>query len=206
MCVNTSHQAWERPAVLSDCAILSQYFEGIDFEEILDVMSADGARPLTTDLVLLAAMMQTRPDAGGMRYVPFTALETTQSQNVIKLPVMDGIVEWFENTALGTDMWQNVSDLCEAKIGARVHFAMNCGCGLVSVAAYKSGLWQMWKEQFNAARAHLFGRTVVVRRAADSLHGIDMTDAQLMMWTRMRAALQALPAQAQHHNDQRIAA
>jgi hypothetical protein len=73
---------------------------------------------------------------------------------------------------------------------------MNCGCGLVAVSAYKNGQWTAWKERFNASRAHLFGRTMVNVRDADMIDGLDITPAQLMMWKRIRMALEALPAEA----------
>jgi hypothetical protein len=117
MCVDTKGHHWERPAMKSDCETLSHYFQDVDFDGLLDAMSQDGARPLTTDLALVGAMMHTKPDDRGMRYVPFTAVETNGSCNVVKLPVMDQIVEWFENTALGSDMWKNASDWCEKKMG-----------------------------------------------------------------------------------------
>lgn len=193
MCVDTKNYNWERPATKADCAVLASHFPNVDFEGLLDVMSEDAAKPLTTDLVLVGAMMHTPPDDKGMRYVPFTGIEKG-TQNVVKLPVMDQIVDWFENTALGTDMWQNVSDWCEARGGMRVHFAMNCGCGLVAVSAYENGLWASWKERFNKTRAHLFGRTTVVQRPANTIEALDITEAQLTMWHRIRTALEALPA------------
>lgn len=195
MCVDSKDCDWERPATKADCAILARHFEGIDFGGLLGAMSQDGAKPLTTDLALVGAMMHTPPDDCGMRYVPFTAVETNGSRNVVKLPVMDQIVDWFENTALGSDMWKNASDWCEKQMGARVHFAMNCGCGLVAVSAYKNGQWKAWKERFNASRAHLFGRTAVKTRETDSVEGLDVTAAQLMMWKRIRLSLEALPAE-----------
>jgi hypothetical protein len=157
-------------------------------------MSKNGAKPLTSDLALVGAMMHTLPDDRGMRYVLFTGVEKGSSCNVVKLPVMDQIAPWFENSALGTDMWKNASDWCEKKMGARVHFAMNCGCGLVAVSAYKDGQWKAWKERFNASRAHLFGRTTVVRRDADVIVGLDITEPQLAIWKRIRRCLEALPA------------
>lgn len=192
MCVDTKGYEWERPATQADCAVMSEHFTGVDFKGLLNAMSQDGAKPLTTDLALVGAMMHTPPDDRGMRYVPFTAVETNGSQNVVKLPVMDQIVEWFENSALGSDMWKNASDFCEKQMGARVHFAMNCGCGLVAVAAYKNGQWQAWKERFNASRAHLFGRTTVIHRKTDSILGLDITKAQLEIWQRLRACLEDL--------------
>lgn len=193
MCVDTKNENWERPAIPADCALLSEHFPGIGFESLLSAMSRDGARPLTADLALLGAMWHTPPDAHGMRYVPFTGVELG-TQNVARLPVMDQIAEWFENTALGTDMWKNASDWCEQRIGARVHFAMNCGCGLVATSGYANGKWAAWKQAFNAERAHLYGRTRVLRRDSDDLRGLDITPAQLMMWRRVRACLEALPA------------
>jgi len=192
MCVDTKGHEWERPATQADCAVMSEHFSGVDFKGLLEAMSQDGAKPLTTDLALVGAMMHTPADDRGMRYVPFTAVETNGSKNVVKLPVMDQIVDWFENSALGSDMWKNASDFCEKQMGARVHFAMNCGCGLVAVTAYKNGLWKAWKERFNASRAHLFGRTTVVYRDTDSVEGLDITDAQLQIWQRVRNCLEAL--------------
>lgn len=194
MCVNTQGHEWERPATHGDCAVLATHFPAIDFTGLLAAMSQDGARPLTTDLALVGAMMHTQPDECGMRYVPFTAIERNGSRNVVKLPVMEQIADWFENSALGTDMWKNASDWCEREMGARVHFAMNCGCGLVAVSAYRNGLWKAWKERFNAARAHLYGRTQIVTRTTDSLDGLDVTPAQLAIWQRIRQCLEALPA------------
>jgi hypothetical protein len=195
MCVDTKNYNWERPATEADCAVMAQHFTGVDFNGLLAAMSQDGAKPLTTDLALVGAMMHTEADDRGMRYVPFTCVETNGSRNVVKLPVMEQIGEWFENTALGSDMWKNASDFCEKQMGARVHFAMNCGCGLVAVTAYKNGMWKAWKERFNASRAHLFGRTTVKTRGTDSIDGLDMTAAQLMMWKRIRGCLEALPAE-----------
>lgn len=134
MCVNTKGYDWERPAAQSDCSALESYFPGVAFEGLLEAMSKDGARPLTTDLALVGAMMNTPADDLGMRYVPFSGIMQDGGRNVVKLPVMDQIVEWFENSALGTDMWKNASDWCEKQNGTRIHFVMNCGCGLVSVS------------------------------------------------------------------------
>jgi hypothetical protein len=195
MCVDTKGHDWERPATKTDCAIIGTHFPGVDFTGLLDAMSKDKAHPLTTDLVVVGAMMHTPPDEGGMRYVPFSGVDG-KTRNVVKLPVMNQIVEWFENSALGTDMWKNASDWCEKQNGTRVHFAMNCGCGLVAVSAYKNGKWTAWKERFNTGRAHLFGRTALVRRSTNSIEGLDITEAQLNMWDRIRKCLEALPAEA----------
>jgi len=203
MCVNTQNHAWERPATVQDCAVFARHFPGVDFVGILNAMSQDKAVPLTTDLALMGAMLATSADDLGMRYVPFCGAEK-DSQNVVKLPVMEQIVDWFENTALGSDMWKNASDWSERTTGMRVHFAMNCGCGLVATTSYRNGQWTAWKERFNASRSHLFGRTTVVRRVSDTLEGLDITPAQLDIWRRVRAALEALPAVvSQQDNDAR---
>lgn len=194
MCVNTKNYDWERPAVESDCGIFSRFFPGVDFKGLLAAMSLDGAKPLTSDLALVGAMMHTPADDGGMRYVPFSAVNK-KTRDIVKLPVMDQIVEWFENTALGTDMWKNASDWCERQNGTRVHFAMNCGCGLVATTAYTNGQWTNWKKRFNASHADLYGRTRVTQRGVDSIADLDMTQAQLKMWKRIRECLEALPAE-----------
>ncbi|HRC26306.1 MAG TPA: hypothetical protein PKX87_02625 [Alphaproteobacteria bacterium] len=196
MCVDTKGLDWERPAVASDIPTLSKSFPNVDFEGLLEAMSQDGAKPLTTDLALVGAMMNTPPDDLGMRYVPFTGLKLG-TREVVKLPVMDQIVNWLENTALGTDMWANASEWCESRNGTRVHFAMNCGCGLVATSGYRTGQWKAWKARFNASRADVFGKTSVVRAETNALEGLDITPAQLQMWHRMRACLESLPAARQ---------
>lgn len=192
MCVNTKNYAWERPARKSDCSIISEYFPNIDFEDLLEVMSKDNAFPLTSDLVLVGAMMHTPPDDMGMRPVPFTCINL-KTREVVKLPIMEQIVDWFENTALGSDMWQHVSDWTEKKIGARVHFAMNCNCGLVDTSAYEDGRWYKWKVRFNQERADLYGRTRVGEWLTDQIQGLDITPQQFETWKQIRRCLESLP-------------
>ncbi len=194
MCVDTKNHDWERPARKSDCAILALHFSAVDFDGLLDAMSRDDARPLTADLALVGGALSLAPDEHGMRFLPFSGMEDNGSTNIVKLPVMDQIVEWFENSALGTDMWKNASDFLEEQSELRVHFAMNCGCKVVPVSAYADGKCTAWKRHFNRSRSHLFGRTTVVRRETNSLAGLDITKAQLMMWHRIRKCLEALPA------------
>lgn len=194
MCVNTKNLDWERPATESDCEIFSSHFPGVDFTGLLAAMSQDNARPLTADMALVGAMMNTEADDLGMRYVPFCGIEE-KKRIVVKLPVMDQIADWLENTALGTDMWNNASNWLENRNGMRVHFAMNCGCGLVATTAYANGQWAGWKKRFNTSRADLFGRTTVTRRGIDSTAGLDITDKQLQMWRRIRNCLESLPAE-----------
>jgi len=193
MCVDTKGYPWERPAVESDIPVIESHFPGVDFSGLLEAMSQDGAQPLTTDLVLAGAMLNSSQDDLGMKYVPFSGLEGS-TRRMVKLPVMDQVVEWCENSALGTDMWQHASDWCEKSHNGRFHFAMNCGCGCVSREAYADGRWQAWKERFNRSRADVFGRTTVVRRDINSIEGTDITASQLHMWYRMRSCLEALVA------------
>ena len=124
MCVDAKGYDWERPAVEADCAVMGEHFPGVDFSGLLAAMSKDDAKPLTADLALVGAMMHTEADSLGMRYVPFSAIDQN-TRDIVKLPVMDQVSDWFENSALGTDMWNNASDWCEKEMGARVHFAMN---------------------------------------------------------------------------------
>jgi hypothetical protein len=148
MCVDTMGYNWERPAISADLELIAKIFPGVDYQGLFNAMSADGARPLTTDLVLYGAMANTPADELGMRYVPFTTVNNLTGE-ITKLPVMEQISEWFENTALGTDMWMNAS--AWSKKSENVHFAMNCGCGLVNSAAYKDGRWSQWKLEFNSS-------------------------------------------------------
>lgn len=196
MCVNTQNLAWERPATAADCAVMAEHFPGLDYQGLLTAMQADGALPLTSDLALVGAMWHSRADASNVRYVPFSAPVKNTTQ-IAQLPIMAQIVEWFENSALGTDMWQAASNWLEAHHGVRVHFTMNCGCGLVCTEAYTNGVWTAWKQQFNASRSHLYGRTQVVERDSNSLEGLDMSAAELMIWQRIRTCLESCAAAVQ---------
>jgi hypothetical protein len=195
MCVDYQGYDWERPAEKSDVTYFSRQFPNIDFAGFLDAMSQDGARPLTTDLALIGGMLSTEPDALGMCFVPFVGVENG-TNNVVKLPVMNQIVEWFENSALGSDMWQHASDFCEKNYGGRFHFAMNCGCGMVSNQAKESGSWSKWQQVFNTQRTNLYGKTRVVSSSSNTIETNDITSKQLMIWYRMREALESLPQQA----------
>ena len=196
MCVDTKNYAWERPATKSDCAIIASHFPGMDYEGLLNAMSKDEARPLTAHLVMLGAAIHAPMDEFGLQSVPFSVIETEKSTNTVQLPVMDQIVEWFENAAQGTEMWKNASDFCEARDGFRVHFGHNCDCHIVPVSAYADGTYSEAVRSFNRSRAHLFGRTTAVRRDTNSVEGLDITAAQLMLWHRIRQCIEALPAEA----------
>ena len=193
MCVQTTQSAWERPAIASDLPIIAKHFNVEGLPQIFKAMSKNGFRPLTTDIVLVAAMLSTRADTLGMQYVPFSGLSKV-TDAVVKLPVMDKIVEWFENTALGTDMWEAASDVIESIYGGRVHFAMNCGCGIVAQEATHDGRWQEWMQSFNKSRWNIYGKSRVIRQETNDLIICDITIPQLTMWRRIRAALEALPA------------
>jgi len=194
MCVQTRNQPWERPAVAEDVPILQGHFPGIDFGGMLKAMSVDGCVPLTADLVLFAGILSVEPDKRGVKYVPFAGIDLNDptAPTVIKIPEMDGIVEWMENTALGSYMWQKASDWAEQTHGCRVEFSMDCGCGGVTTEQYTNGIWRNWVRAFNVSRRHAYGRTNIAYRS--TIRGTDITPDQLLMWRRMRAALQALPA------------
>jgi len=192
MCVQTRNQPWERPAMAEDVPLLQNHFPGIDFAGMLEAMSVDGCVPLTADLVLVAGILTVEPDDRGVRYVPFAGIDPDEPRTVVKIPEMDGIVEWMENTALGSYMWQKASDWSEANHGCRIEFAMDCGCGCVTTEQYADGTWRNWVRAFNESRRHAYGRTNIAYR--HSIRGTDITPGQLDMWRRMRAALHDLPA------------
>ena len=193
MCVDTKGYAWERPAMASDLSYFEKAFPGIDFRAFLEAMSRDCAKPLCVDMALIGAMLSTPPDDLGMCFVPFCGIEGMQ-RVVVKLPVMTQIVDWCENSALGTDMWEHASEISEEQHRGRFHFAMQCGCGFVARTAVQSGAWQAWQQRFNRSRADIYGRSRIVRRETNSIEGLDITPAQLQTWRRMREVLCALPA------------
>lgn len=160
-------------------------------------MSVYGFRPLTTDLVLLAAMLDTQPDDLGVRYVPFAGMDRRSPRTVVKLPAMQGIVEWLENTALGTDMWLAASKWTKTYQDCEIRFTMDCGCGLVPTSAFIRGTWNTWLERFNLSRSAAYGRTNVAwpqEMKPYFLKYTDFTSTQFEMWLRMRSALRSLPA------------
>jgi hypothetical protein len=190
MCVQTQHQSWERPASPNDFSVLNESFPGIDYAKLYDAMRIDDAVPLACDLVLVGAMYHATPDDIGVRLVRFSGSDP-QTDTVVKLKVMEGIVPWFENSALGTDMWRN-ADSYLSTLGVHVHFAMKCSCGLVPVATKHNGMWNAWKRRFNQDRAHIYGRTNI--RWQVGIEGTDFTPADVILWERIRRTLNALPA------------
>ncbi|PIR83548.1 hypothetical protein COU18_02590 [Candidatus Kaiserbacteria bacterium CG10_big_fil_rev_8_21_14_0_10_51_14] len=193
MCVQTANKPWERPAAVQDFPILAKHFPGVDFQGMHSAMSVDGCVPLTTDLVLSAAILASEEDSLGMRFLPFVGLDSLSgSATVVTIPEMDNIVEWMENTALGGHMWRKGSEWAERNHGRRIEFSMNCGAGSVGLECYGNGNWQQWVTDFNASRRNVYGRTNTERRL--TIEGTDITSAQLMMWRRIRTALADLPA------------
>jgi hypothetical protein len=179
--------------VTEDASIFERHFPGIDFHAALAAMSVDGCVPLTADLAIVGATLSMQADDLGVRFFPFTGVDVA-ARTCVKTPEMDNIVEWMENTALGSYMWQKASDWMEGSHGCRLEFAMDCGCGVVAMEQYANGTWREWVRRFNAVRRTVYGRTAIERR--QSIDGTTMTEAQRRMWQRVRAVLEALPAVA----------
>ena len=190
MCVQTKNLAWERPAEESDIPFFEHYFPGINFSGMLQAMSIDGCVPLTTDLALFAGILSVKPDDLGVRFVPFAGIDPSEPQTIIKLTIMDHIVEWMENTALGGYMWQAASKWSEKEYGCKIEFSMNCGCVAVSCDSYTNGNWIEWVQRFNRSRKHTYGRTNIAWQ--DTIDGTDITLDQYHIWCRMRGALESL--------------
>ncbi len=191
MCVEWRGLPWERPAVPADFAVLERHFDKVDFAGALEAMSVWGFTPLATDLVLVAGLMSGAEDDFGFRHVPFAGLDLV-SGTIVKTLDMDGIVDWFENTALGSEMWASVSRWTGRVYGQGLAFAMNCGCALFPNRARTDGRLEAWTRRFNESRRNVVGRTTIKIR--NSVFGTDITEEQAVMWRRMRDALQALPA------------
>lgn len=194
MCVQTANKPWERPAMLDDVPIFARHFPGIDFRGAIEAMSVDGCVPLTADLAILGATLSAPRDDLGIGFLPFTAIEVS-SRTCVRIPEMDNIVGWMENTALGSYMWQKANEWMEQNHDCRLEFAMNCGCGSVRSENYANGNWQRWVQRFNEVRRTVYGRTRIECR--NSIAGTTMTKAQRTMWRRIRATLEELPAVAE---------
>jgi hypothetical protein len=191
MCVQTKNQAWERPVEESDLPIFEKHFPGINFKGMFDAMSVNGCVPLTADLALFAGILTVETDDLGIGFVPFAGKDLRTPQTVVKLDIMEDIVDWMENTALGSYMWQEASKWAEQEYGCRVEFAMLCGCKKVSFESYENGTLIQWVRRFNESRGSLYGRTHIVWQS--SIEGTDITADQFHTWVRIRNALEALP-------------
>jgi hypothetical protein len=190
MCVQKLGYDFEGPVQESDFTRLETAYPGIDFRALTVAMSQHGFVPLTCDLVLIGATLELK-ERQGIRFLPFTGLRYRNGA-MVKLPVMDGVVGWFENTALGTDMWLEANTYLKKHHGVEVRFTMDCGCGIVSLDALKDGSWHSWLRKFNAARRHIYGRTDVVHSHNDNIAGTDITSEQLIAWQKLRRVLWSL--------------
>ena len=192
MCVKESGFLWERPATIADCAVLSQHFPGVDFLGAFRAMSVYGFRPLPTDLVLVAGLFSSPPDKDGVRIVPFSGYDPIR-KTIVKLSVMDNIVPWMENSALGTAMWRSVSEWTHRTRGTVIEFTMKCSCIEIPTAHLYSGAYGRWLERFHASRenAHgIFGRSRLPIRKTP--RGTDITFAEWQVWKKMRYVLESL--------------
>jgi hypothetical protein len=192
MCVQTKNLPWERPAEESDIPYFERQFPGINFSGMLKAMSVDGCVPLTSDLALFAGILSVEEDDLGMRNIPFAGIDLQNPSTVVKLNVMENIVEWMENTALGGYMWRAASDWAEQEYGCKVEFSMDCGCGSVCCESYDNGNWVRWVRRFNESRRHAYGRTNI--RWQEGIVGTDITLNQFHIWHRMKEVLESLPA------------
>lgn len=192
MCVQSRGLKWERPATAEDCEILRRHFKGIDFPAVFKAMSVYGFVPLASDLALVGAVVSAKPDGMGFRYLPFSGFDF-KKQIIVKIPAMDGIVEWFENTALGGEMWASASRWMNRAYGCNISFTMNCGCFMFPKEAREDGRLEAWLRRFNGVRSGIVGRTKI--KVRQSVRGTDITEAQVVLWQRVRTALQALPAE-----------
>ena len=188
MCVQKKGYDFEGPTQLSDIALLAQQYPDIDFQGLNDAMSKYGFVPVAADLAMIATALTMQADQQGIRYLPFAAIRHSD-QAMVKLPVMEGIVGWLENTALGTDMWLSANSWLRQEHSAEVRFTMDCGCCIVPVAHLDNGVWQEWLVKFNQQRQAIYGRTDVVYLQHNSIEDNSMQAHQLSAWLKMRNVL-----------------
>jgi hypothetical protein len=192
MCVKETGLPWERHASPEDCEVLSIIFPGIDFTGIYRAMNVHGFRPVPTDLVLLGGLFSSMPDDAGVRSVPFSGFDPKRRE-IVKLHVMRGIVEWMENSALGTAMWRSVSEWTMRTRGTVIEFTMKCNCIEVPLRVFHGPEYGEWLECHHASRADtvgVFGRSGLPQRS--SIRGTDITPDQFAIWKKMRFALERL--------------
>ncbi len=198
MCVHERGFHWERPATHADCASMAQAFPNIDFPNAFKAMNVHGFTPLPTDLALLGGLLSSTADHDGIRSVPFSGFHA-KKKTIVKLVVMDGIVPWMENTALGTAMWRSVSEWTRETRGTVIEFTMKCSCIEVPLTCFNNERYGAWLSRYNASRQHtrgIFGQSgLPVMR---TISGTDITPEQFRIWTRMRSALLSLESE-QHH-------
>lgn len=191
MCVQKRGLAFEGPTQKSDFAILSSAYPGIDFAGLNAAMSVHGFMPLAVDLAVIGAAMSITPDAWGVSFLPFAGVRSPDMA-MVKLADMDGIVEWAENSALGTDMWRAASDYLAEHHNVEIRFTMDCGCGVVQSRAVDNGSWYEWLRHFNSVRRDIFGRTNVIWLEDNSIARTDITPEQQQAWAKMRSVLLSL--------------
>lgn len=201
MCVQQKNHVFEGPAQTSDITILSKKYPNINFYELKNAMSKYGGLPLASDLAMIGAAMSLPKDDFGIRRFPLSAIRA-QDQCMIKLPVMKDIVDWLENSALGTDMWLAANEWLKANHGVTVRFTMNCDCNIVPEDAILDGRWAKWLTRFNQQRLSIYGRTHVVNLESDDITDLNMSSDQLDSWKVMREVLLSLEPRAVEFNKQ----
>jgi hypothetical protein len=197
MCVQTANKSWERPATAEDAKILETYFKGIDLTGFLKTMQQDGCMPLTTDLALIGAVLTMEKNKFGVSFIPFTALEAS-SKSCVKIPEMENIVEWMENTALGNHMWSFANKFAEENYGTKFTFSMDCGCAAAPAKAFQDGTVSAWNRHLNEYAKNLYGKTNIIYR--DSIEGTNMVKSERDMWGIIRKALESLPVESVNYS------
>lgn len=196
MCVIERGFHWERPATDADIPVVARAFPGIDIASVFKAMSVHGFVPLPTDLVLVGGLLSSTPDQYGVRSVPFSGFHA-RKRTIVKLAIMDGIVPWMENTALGTAMWRSVSEWTRKTRGTTIEFTMHCSCIEVPSEHMNDGRYAAWLERYNFLRKNtkgIFGQAGLPVR--HTIAGTDITPEQFQIWTRMRSVLTSLSQQS----------
>lgn len=192
MCVQKLGLNFEGPAQTTDFSVLHEAYPGIDFLQLHKAMSVYGFVPLATDLAMMGAVLNIPENAHGVQLLPFAGVRSSDMA-MVKLPVMEGIVGWLENTVLGSEMWKAASQYLSTHHGVELFFTMDCGCGVVAHRAMDNGQYYEWLTQFNTYRTSIFGRTDVVMLRNDDIADTDIESVQLHAWKQMRGVLFALP-------------
>jgi L-rhamnose mutarotase len=193
MCVQTANMPWEREATKEDAKILQTFFKGVDLEGFLKVMQEDGCVPLPTDLSLIGAVLTMKVNEYNLPYLPFTALEFS-TKSCVKIPEMENIVDWMENTALGSFMWEKANKFAELNYGRKFYFSMDCGCEAPLVSQFSDGTVRNFNIFLNKQAKDLYGKTNVVY--SDSISNTNMSEYQRSIWKLIRQSLEALPKES----------
>ena len=177
-----------------DFELLDKGFPGLNYRALKESMEGlTNNTPRLTDLVLIGSVYSLAHTEGpegpaSIGFLPFNGLNPKDLQ-LIRLPVMDNIVEHFIKSALSSEMWLSANLYLRRSAGFEIRFIPDSGCVAVPNKGIHDGTWRVFLQDHNARIKEINEQTETVRRRTDTLVHTGITDVQLAMWMRIRDVL-----------------